>query len=159
MILIDFEQQFLVRTEVDPLLQRVQELIPVGPEYVICLVVSLPQRITPQVKGSVQGVKDERLAPAELPEALRQAVPIGPIDLPVGQSQYSADQSLDALLEHRAIIHRQQLAADVDMEVRIDADQIGVERRMVQLGEWQSIGHHGLAPVLTAVCHDMCRIQ
>ena len=49
MVLVDFKQQHVIGTQIDPLLQRVQELIPISPEYMICLMISLPQQIAPLV--------------------------------------------------------------------------------------------------------------
>ena len=54
MVFIDFEQQFLIRAQIDPPQQRVQELVPIRSEYVIRLMVSLPQRIAPLVARSLQ---------------------------------------------------------------------------------------------------------
>lgn len=53
MILVDFEQQLLVRTQINPLLQGVQEWIPIRPQYMVRLVVALPQGIAPFVTGSL----------------------------------------------------------------------------------------------------------
>jgi hypothetical protein len=46
MVFVDLQQQLLIVAQVQPLLQRMQKLVPVSPEYVISLV-SLPHRIAP----------------------------------------------------------------------------------------------------------------
>ena len=46
---------------------------------------------------------------------------------------------LDALFEHRTVVDRHQCVGDVDPEVGIDTDQIGVECRMVQLRQRKAV--------------------
>ena len=49
MTFVDLEQKLLFWAQINPLLQCVQELITIGPENMISLVVPLPQRIAPSL--------------------------------------------------------------------------------------------------------------
>ena len=55
MIFVDLKQQQLAGAKIDPLLQRVQELISIGPQDVVRLVVPLLQVIVPIVVRSYLG--------------------------------------------------------------------------------------------------------
>jgi hypothetical protein len=50
MIFVDLEQKILVGAQIHPLLERVQELIPICSEDMVSLVDFAPQRITPLLR-------------------------------------------------------------------------------------------------------------
>ena len=62
-------------------------------------------------------------------------------------------------VEHRTVALREKTLGDVHAIVRIDADQVGVERGMVDLGQRQAVGHDRLAQQFVPVGNDMRRIE
>lgn len=91
---------------------------------------------------------------AETLEPQRQAILIGPIHTPLRQMHRLPMQALDCL-EHRAVLLREQAIGDVKVVVRVDADQVGVERGVMDLRKRDAIAHNRLAQALIAILHDV----
>jgi hypothetical protein len=53
----------------------------------------------------------------------------------------------------------EQAIGDVDAEIGVDADQVRVERRVVQLRQRQTIGDYGLTKLLVAINDDMRGVE
>jgi hypothetical protein len=118
------------------------------------------ERLTRLDRSLIAGAKDGILVvSAEAGEAQRKAIPIRAIGIALGTPKLSARQSLEALLEHWAVVHRQQGFADVNSVVRINTDQVGVEGCMMQFRKRQSVGHNGLAEFGVDIGHDMSGVE
>ncbi len=62
-------------------------------------------------------------------------------------------------LQHRAVVLTHQPFGYVEPEVRIDPDQVRVERRMVNFRKRDAIGNDWLAHFLVAVGNDVGGIE
>jgi hypothetical protein len=62
-------------------------------------------------------------------------------------------------VEHGAVVLRQQAIRYVQAIIRIDADQMRVERRVMDFGQRDAIGHDGLAEPLVLVGDDVGGIE
>jgi hypothetical protein len=80
------------------------------------------------------GFVPSRLSLCRSPELLkpeRQPLPIGTILIPPWQLDCLPDDPLQ--FEKRAIVDFEQPIRDMDAEIRVDADQVSIEGRMVDL--------------------------
>ena len=68
-----------------------------------------------------------------------QPIPIRPILRSPRQLDPCAGDPLEADFEERAVMDFKQSISDMNPEIDIDADQVGIERRMVDLGEREAI--------------------
>src|SRR5881628_3277377 len=82
---------------------------------------------------------------AEEGVALGQAVAIGLEVVGARHVDTPALEALQAVLEHRPVDFLQHVEAHGDLEVRRDADDVGVERGVVKLAEREAVGNHRLA--------------
>jgi len=81
----------------------------------------------------------------EVGEPYGQPLPIG-CGNPLPRDRESLSlESLDPVLEHGTVDLVQDVAADADLEVRADADDVLVEARVVDLAEGEPIGDDRLA--------------
>jgi nucleoside-diphosphate-sugar epimerase len=92
-------------------------------------------------------------------EPLGQPISIRIVDGPMGQTDRLPGHCFDPMFEQRAIVDREERLTDVDTIVRIDSDQMGVKRSMMNLGQRQSIGHHWLTSVLVLVADDVGGVE
>jgi hypothetical protein len=69
----------------------------------------------------------------ELLEPSRQSIPIRAIFTASRQLDQLPDDPLKAEFEKRAVMDFEQPVRDVDAEIRVDPDQVGVEGRMMEL--------------------------
>ena len=58
-------------------------------------------------------------------------------------------------VEHRTVALREKTVGNVHAKIRIDADQVGVERGMVDLGQRQALRHDWLAQQFVPVGDDV----
>jgi hypothetical protein len=70
----------------------------------------------------------------------------------------SALEALEAVLEHRAVDLLEHVEADLDLEVGCDADDVGIEGRVMQLAQREAVGNHWLSQGM-AVGQDMGSVQ
>ena len=95
----------------------------------------------------------------ELLEPERQPIPIGSIL----KTSWSVDQCsgdpLQPEFEKRAIVDFEQPVRDMDAEIGIDADQVGVEGRVMELRQRQAIRDHWLPKLLVRVHNDVSGIE
>ena len=78
-------------------------------------------------------------------------------------SQRQADRAtidpLETEFEEGAVVDIEQALGDVNSEIRVYADQVGVKRRMMTFGERQPVGHDRLSQLLVRVHDDMRGIK
>jgi hypothetical protein len=72
-------------------------------------------------------------------EPQRQSVPIRAIRRTPRHRDLRAGDGFEAKFEERPIVDFEQPIGDMNSEICIDADQIGIEGRMVDLRQWQPI--------------------
>jgi len=77
--------------------------------------------------------------------ALGQELAIGLEVVGARHMDAPALEALEAMLEHRPVDLLQHVEADRDLEVGRDADDVGVERGVMQLAEREAVGNHRLA--------------
>ena len=82
---------------------------------------------------------------AEERVALGQKVAIGLEVVGARHVDAAALEVLQAVLEHRPVDLLQHVEAHRDLEVGRDADDVGVERGVVQFAEREAVGNHRLA--------------
>jgi hypothetical protein len=80
-----------------------------------------------------------------------EPVPVRVVLLAPRQPDQSAGSGFQALLQERSVVQFQQPIGDMHSAVRIDADQVVVERRMVDFRERYAFGYDGLAEKLIAI--------
>jgi hypothetical protein len=80
-----------------------------------------------------------------------EPVPVGVVLLAPRQADQGACSGFQALLQERSVVQFQQPIGDMHSAVRIDADQVVVERRMVDFRERYAFGYDGLAEKLIAI--------
>ena len=85
----------------------------------------------PMVRANA-GLLSHRLEPLE---ADREPVAIRPVLDPVRQMQGFAIQLLEGF-QHRTVLLIEQSVRDMQPIIGIDADQMGIEGGMMDLGEW-----------------------
>ena len=91
-------------------------------------------------------------------EPQRQAIAIWPILWSAWPVQDPPIQSLERF-EHGPVGLREEAFGNMNPVVWIDTDQMGVERRMVDFGKRDSIGHDRMPEPLVLVRDDMGCIQ
>jgi hypothetical protein len=95
----------------------------------------------------------------KLLEAVGQPVAIRVISGTPRQCDTLAADVLEAKLKERAVVQFEQLLGEVDLIVRVDPDQVGVERGVVDLGEKQSVRNDRLPQLLIGIHNDVDGIQ
>jgi hypothetical protein len=61
--------------------------------------------------------------------------------------------------KHRAIAPGQQSLGNMNSVIGVDANQVGVERRVMNLGKWNAVRDDRLAERFVLVGDDVCGIQ
>jgi hypothetical protein len=95
----------------------------------------------------------------ELLEPAGQAVSIRVIFLPPRQLDHLPSDPFEAEFEERPIMNFEQAVGDMDSEIRVDPDQVGVEGGMVDLRQRQAIRDDRLAQFLVGIHDDMNGIE
>jgi hypothetical protein len=94
----------------------------------------------------------------ELLEPGGEALPVRAIFLSPGRTDLPAGDPLQALLQERAVVERQQVG-HMHPAVGVDADQVVVEGGVVDLGQGKAVDEHRLAELFVGVGHDMGSVQ
>jgi hypothetical protein len=69
------------------------------------------------------------------------------------------DDPLQPEFEKRAIVDFEQPVRDMDAEIWVDPDQVGVEGRMMDFRERQPIRHDRLPQLLVCIHDDMSGVE
>ena len=91
-------------------------------------------------------------------KAQRQPIAIWTILNAARQVDGLAVQSLEGF-QHRTIVLPEQPLGHMQPVVRVDADQMGVERGVMDLGKRNAVRNHRLAKLLVPVRDDMSRVE
>ena len=91
-------------------------------------------------------------------EPERKTVSIGPVLIADWQMDRAAVQSLQGF-EHRAVVLPEQPLRHMQPIIRVNADQMCVERRMMNFREWDTVRNHRLAELLILVRDDMGGVE
>ncbi len=81
------------------------------------------------------------------------------IFFPSGCNYAATGHALEAVFEKRAVMHLKQTFREVDNAISINADEVGIEGRVVDFGEREAVGHDGLAQFLVWIGYDMRRVE
>src|SRR5262249_6010958 len=97
--------------------------------------------------------------PLELLEANGEPFAIGAILDPVRQTDRGSGNPFEAEFKERTVVYVEQAVGDMNPEIRVDADQIGIERGMVNLRQRQAVRDDWLTKLLVGINNDVCRIE
>jgi hypothetical protein len=92
-------------------------------------------------------------------EPKRQPIPVRPILRSPWHHDLSAGNALEAEFEEWTVMDVEQPISDMDAEISIDADQVGVERRVMDFGQRQPIRDDGLTKLLVGIDNDVSGIK
>ena len=73
---------------------------------------------------------------------LRQKVPVGSMVFASGHEQAGSIEALQTVDKHWPVLLAENVAADLNNQVRPDSQHQPIERRMMQCAKSQSIGDH-----------------
>ena len=118
----------------------------------------IPNLSIEKVMVSSDGVKPFGSFP-ELLEPDRQPVPIWTILVPSRQLDDLPDDLLQAEFEERPIVDFEQPIGDMNSKIGVDADQMGVEGRVMELRQRQAIRDHRLPQLFIRIHNDVGRIE
>ena len=62
-------------------------------------------------------------------------------------------------LERGPVLLLENSLGHMNLEIRIDANQMRIERRMVSLGKWNPVRNNWLSKFLVLIRNDMCGIE
>jgi hypothetical protein len=96
---------------------------------------------------------------SELLETNGKPVSVRVILLCPRQPDQRSCDPLEALLEQRPVVQHQRSLGDVYAAVGVDADQVVVERRVVDLRESDTVSDDRLAEQLIGIGHDVGCVQ
>src|SRR2546426_2870257 len=96
--------------------------------------------------------------PPEHPVALFHELPVRPQRRVARQQEARVLESLQAVLQHRAVWLAENVRAQLHRQVRPHAQDVPVERRVVQLAQRQPVRHDRLAPRMP-VRQDVRRVE
>ena len=78
--------------------------------------------------------------------------------MPSGQLDPPAMEALDAMNQHRSVDLRQDVGSDLDDVIRCDAQNVRVERAMMERAQRNTVRHDRLS-LRMAIGQDVCRLQ
>ena len=78
--------------------------------------------------------------------------------MPSGQLDPPAMEALDAMNQHRSVDLRQDVGSDLDDVIRGDAQNVRVERAMMERAQRNTVRHDRLS-LRMAIGQDVCRLQ
>ena len=96
--------------------------------------------------------------PPEHPVALLHELPVRPQRRVARQQEARVLESLQAVLQHRPVRLAENIRTQLHRQVRPHAQDVPIERRVVQLAQRQPVRHHRLAPRMP-VRQDVCRVE